>query len=198
MKPLSFLVFLILAPLALIGCDNMRDGNRMKPLEESPFFENGASSRELVENSVAQGFLREDEHLYTGLVDGEPAQTYPFEITAEDLERGRERFEIYCAVCHGRTGYGDGMAVERGFKKPTSFHEERLLEKPPGYFYKTMTEGFGVMPSAAGEVKPDDRWKIAAYIQTLQLSQNVNFENLSESEKKEVEETDEGQFEHHA
>jgi len=96
---------------------------------------------------------------------------FPFAITPEILDRGQERFQIYCSVCHGMTGHGDGMIVRRGFRKPPSYHEQRLREAPVGHFFDVVTNGWGAMPSYASQVPVRDRWAIIAYIRALQLSQ---------------------------
>jgi len=113
-----------------------------------------------------------------GRAAGAPAPSYqgfvtefPMPITAADLDRGQERFNIYCSVCHGRLGDGSGMIVKRGFRKPPSFHDERLRNAPIGYFFDVETNGFGAMPDYASQIPPEDRWRIIAYIRALQLSQ---------------------------
>ena len=123
---------------------------------------------------MPRGYLREDEHLYAGLVNGRLAESFPFPITREILDRGRERFDIFCAVCHGPTGRGNGMIVQRGFPVPPSFHIERVRTAPPGHFFYVITHGYGVMYSYADRIPTEDRWAIAAYIQALQLSQNTS------------------------
>lgn len=165
----------------------MRNQPRYKDHGESAFFDDASAARRPVEGTVARGLLKEDEHLYTGKIEGKHAATYPFEITAQILARGRERFDIHCAVCHDATGYGLGMVVRRGFKQPPSLHEPRLRELPPGYFFDVITNGFGAMYSYAGQVKAHDRWAIAAYIQTLQLSQNTPVSMLAPEEVRELE-----------
>jgi mono/diheme cytochrome c family protein len=99
-------------------------------------------------------------------------------VTLARLERGRERFEIFCAVCHGRTGNGDGMIVQRGFPAPPTFHQERLRTVPPGYLFGVMTRGYGAMASYADRVSAADRWAIAAYIRALQLSQDARIDDV--------------------
>jgi hypothetical protein len=173
----------LLLPLGLLaavaGCrQDMHDQPRYEPLQESDFFGDQRSARPLVEGTVARGHLDDDEQLYTGMVDGDPAPTFPFEVTAEVLARGRERFEIFCTPCHGRTGWGDGMVVRRGFKRPPSFHEERLRNEPPGYFFGVITQGFGAMSSYAAQVPVRDRWAIIAYLRALQLSQHATLEDV--------------------
>ncbi len=159
----------MIAALALVGCDNMREGNRLKPYEETPFFENGSTARDLVVDTVPRGFLREDAHLYQGKnADGGFVTEFPFPITEKVLARGKERYDIYCLVCHGVTGQGDGMVVRRGYTKPKSFHEEALKKMPLGYFFDVMTNGIGDMADFKAELTPEDRWAVAAYMQALQ------------------------------
>ena len=148
----------------------MHDAPRYDPLEASATQPGMSSAQQLVAGTVPRGFLREDEHLYTGKVGGQPAQNFPFAITKADLDRGQERFNIYCAPCHGRTGEGNGMVVQRGYRQAASYHVDRLRKSPPGYFYDVITNGFGAMPAYAAQVPVEDRWRIIAYIRALQLS----------------------------
>jgi len=165
---------LVALSTALAACrQDMHDAPSYDPLQESTFFSNGAASRTLVANTVARGQLREDEHFYTGKVNGEPAAEFPMPITPEIMARGQERFNVFCSPCHGRTGAGNGMIVQRGFRQPPSYHEERLRNAPVGYFFDVMTNGFGAMQDYSAQVPPADRWAIAAYIRALQLSQHA-------------------------
>ena len=165
---------LVLTFVAIAGCrQDMHDAPSYDPLQQSQFFPDGAASRPLVANTVARGQLREDEHLYTGKVNGQTATEFPMPVTAEVMARGRERFNVYCSPCHGRTGEGNGMVVQRGFRAPPSYHEERLRNAPVGYFFDVMTNGFGAMQDYAAQVSVTDRWAIAAYIRALQLSRHA-------------------------
>jgi Cytochrome C oxidase, cbb3-type, subunit III len=156
------------------GCrQDMHDQPKYEPLEAGAFFRDGQASRPLVEGTVARGQLRDDEHLYTGKVNGQPATTFPFPITREFMDRGRQRYEIYCAACHDRAGTGRGMIVRRGYRQPQSFHIDRLREAPPGHFYDVITNGFGAMPDYRAQILPEDRWAVVAYIRALQLSQHA-------------------------
>ena len=159
---------------------------RYKPLEPSTFFGDGRSARPAVAGTVARGQLHLDEHLYTGKVDGELVKTFPFAITAKDLERGRERFNIYCSPCHDPAGAGRGMIVLRGFPPPPSFHILRLREAPAGHFFDVMTNGLGNMYSYAARVSPEDRWRIVAYIRALQLSQQATLADVPEAEREKL------------
>jgi cytochrome c553 len=178
----------VVAGLALAACrQDMHDAPRYEPLERSTFFVDGQSSRPLVVNTVARGQLREDRHLFEGVVDGRPAEMFPMEVTAPVLERGRERFNVFCTPCHGRTGSGDGVVVQRGFRKPPSYHEDRLRQAPVGYFFDVMTRGFGAMPDYAAQLPVDDRWAVAAYIRALQLSQHATIADVPPDRRGELE-----------
>ena len=156
------------------GCErnDMHNQPRHEPMEVSTFFDDGQASRPIVAGTVARGHLVPNNMRVAGLPQGPTPETFPFEITKADLKRGRERFEIYCGVCHGATGDGDGMIVRRGFVKPPSLHEQRLKDAPVGHFYDVMTNGWGAMYSYNDRVIPEDRWRIAAYIRVLQLAQD--------------------------
>jgi mono/diheme cytochrome c family protein len=131
--------------------------------------------------------VRDDVALFTGQVAGQDVDLFPFPIDRAALERGKERFEIYCAVCHGRTGAGDGLVVRRGFTPPPSFHQDRLLAAAPGHFFTVITNGFGAMPSYAGQVPVRDRWLIVAYIRALQLSQHATVSDVPGTERPQLE-----------
>lgn len=162
------------ATVMLAGCrQDMHDAPRYEPLEASTFFGNGQASRLPVANTVPRGQLREDEHLFTGKVGGQPVTELPIALTPALMARGRERFDVFCSPCHGRTGEGNGMIVQRGFRRPPSYHEARLREAPIGYFFDVMTNGFGAMQDYAAQVPVADRWAIAAYIRAIQLSHNA-------------------------
>lgn len=156
----------------------MAEQPRYDPLEASQFFTDGQSARPLVENTVARGQLIEDEHSFSGISNDVPAKTFPFPVNLEILQRGKERYGIYCSPCHSLTGDGDGMIPRRGFTRAASFHIQRLREAPPGYFFVVMTDGFGAMPSYRAQISPRDRWAITAYIRALQLSQNATVNDV--------------------
>jgi len=174
--------------LALSGCRlDMHDPPRYRPLAESAFYADHRSARPLVDGTVARGHLRTDELFYTGKVNGKLATEFPFPVTAEVLGRGQERFNIYCAPCHGRLGNGQGVIVQRGFRAPPSFHIERLRQEPPGHFFDVVTNGFGVMASYATRVAAADRWAIAAYIRALQLSQGSTLADVPADQRQKLE-----------
>jgi mono/diheme cytochrome c family protein len=170
---------IVASGVALGACrQDMHDSPSYDPLQQSAFFANGAASRPLVANTVARGQLRADEHLYTGKVNGQVAAEFPMPVTMETLNRGQERFNVYCAPCHGRTGQGDGMIVQRGFRAPPSYHQERLRNAPVGYYFDVITNGFGAMQDYSAQVPPLDRWAIAAYIRALQLSRQATVDDV--------------------
>ena len=145
----------------------------MKPLRENDFYADRRGSRPVIEGTVARGQLKEDAAFYTGKINGQYVTEFPFPITAPVLDRGRERFNVFCSPCHSRLGDGNGMIVQRGFKRPPSYHIDRLRQKPVGYFFDVETNGMGSMGEYASQVPARDRWAIAAYIRALQLSQNA-------------------------
>jgi len=178
---------LLLAACCLLvgaGCrQQMADQPPHKPMGVSTFFEHEQSARPLVPGTVARGQLRADEGFYTGKVGERTVDTLPFPLTSEVLERGRTRFEAFCAPCHDRTGSGQGMVVRRGFRQPPSYHIDRLREAPLGHFVDVMTNGIGIMPDYAAQVPPRDRWAIAAYIRALQLSEWATLADVPAGER---------------
>ncbi len=182
-----------------VGCwQDMADQPHFEPLETSDFFANGQAARPLVPGTVARGQLRIDTVFFEGKVRGKAVETYPLHKVAEHfrvaeqfrlsggdervmaqiLDRGRERFDIFCAACHDRTGNGQGMVVQRGFPRPPSYHSDRLRDEPVGHFYDVITHGFGRMPDYADQISPADRWAIIAYVRALQLSQHAHVGEL--------------------
>ena len=176
------------AALALIcvttGCRiDMHVQPYNRPMSKSEFFADNRSARLPVEGTVARGDLREDTYFYTGKIGNADGDYLPFPVKAEDLAHGRERFDIFCAPCHGRVGDGNGFIPSRGLRRPPSYHIERLRKVPVGYFFDVMTNGFGIMPDYASQIPPRDRWAIAAYIRALQLSQNATSAELPTGQK---------------
>jgi hypothetical protein len=170
----KFAPFMLVAVFALAGCRNdMHDQPRFKPLAQSDFYPDLRSARSPIEGTVARGQLNEDTYFYSGMVSGKPGDYMPFPVTQEVLERGQQRFNVYCTPCHSRLGDGNGVVVQRGFQQPPSYHTDRLRNAPLGYFFGVITNGFGAMPDYASQIPPRDRWYIVAYIRALQLSQNA-------------------------
>lgn len=196
-RPVGF-AFLLLTFALLTGCGvrfDMQDQPRYKAYKESDFFADKRASRDIPEGTVARGQLKENKAFYTGKIDNpnlniqvetttnaqgntivtsfpNAIDEFPLPVTAELIERGENRFNIYCIVCHGPTGNGDGMIVRRGFSPPPTYHDDRLRNAPVGHFFDVMTNGWGKMNSYAHVLPAADRWAIVAYIRTLQASQN--------------------------
>ncbi len=166
--------------LVLAACAfDMRDQPRVDALEASRFFADGASIRPAMADTVARGALQLDEHLATGRVNGGFATSFPFTVTLTTLERGQERYEIFCTPCHGVLGDGQGVITQYGMDVPISFHDPALRDEPAGYYFSLITNGTRTMPSYGGRIAPEDRWAIIAYIRALQLSQDVDIEQLA-------------------
>jgi len=161
----------------------MQDQPKYKDLRGSAFFADGRSARPLVEDTVARGFLYADQKFATGKSGNDFVTDLPVPLTRQLLERGRERFNIYCSPCHGTTGNGLGVVVQRGYRQPPSLHIDRLRAAPVGYFFDVMTRGFGAMPDYAAQIPPADRWAIAAYERALQLSQLTTIQDVPAAER---------------
>src|SRR5258706_10128072 len=159
------------------GCEYLRQDManqpKNKPLSPSPFFEDGRSERPLVENTVARGSLANDE-----LFVPKDSNNFPLPVNLALVERGAERYKIFCSPCHGLQGDGNGMVAMRGMKRPPSFHQDRLRQVPNGYIYDVMTNGFGQMLGYSAQIPPRDRWTIIAYVRALQLSRNAKAADL--------------------
>jgi hypothetical protein len=155
---------------------DMADQPKNRPQSPSEFFADGRSERPLVENTVAHGAIDNDVYNvskdYTG---------FPIPVNQKLLERGEDRFKVFCTPCHGLQGDGNGMVAMRGMKHPPSYHIDRLRQAPNGYFYDVMSNGFGAMYSYAERIPPRDRWAIIAYVRALQLSRNAKAGDLPES-----------------
>ncbi|OFW09038.1 MAG: quinol:cytochrome C oxidoreductase [Acidobacteria bacterium RIFCSPLOWO2_02_FULL_67_36] len=168
-------VLLVLASLALVaGCrQDMHDQPRYKALRPSTFFADGSSARPLVEGTIARGTLQGDEPFFTGKDGKDDVTELPFAVDETVLDRGQERYNIYCSPCHDRTGSGNGMVVQRGYRQPPSFHIDRLRTAAAGHFFDVITNGFGAMPDYKAQIAPRDRWAIVAYVRALQLAQHA-------------------------
>lgn len=184
----SIATSLILTVLALTGCtQEMANQPRVDPLEGSAFFADGLGARPQIAGTVAQDQWVEEGKVETGKEDdGKPTAKIPLEVTSELLERGQQRFNIFCSHCHGKAGHADGMVVQRGFPKPPSYHIDRLRDAPDGQLFAVITDGFGKMPSLRARITPRDRWAIVSYIRALQLSQHASEKDLPEDERKKL------------
>jgi mono/diheme cytochrome c family protein len=174
--------------LLLAGCDlqDMYQQPKKEPLQPSAFFNDERSARPIEPGTVARGQLRTNKAFFAGQSGTNLVAEIPVPVPMQLLQRGRERFDIFCAPCHDLIGTGNGMIVQRGFRAPPSLHEERLRKAPAGHFYSVITGGFGKMPDYAAQVPPDDRWAIVAYIRALQLSQHAAIANLPAEDRQKI------------
>jgi mono/diheme cytochrome c family protein len=195
------LLLLLFGLIVITGCRrDMQDQPKMKPYRGTSFFGDGTSMRQPIDGTIARGQLRSDTEYYTGKKSKssgstatatatpgaqqpggaqantfpDDVDTFPFPVTKEVVDRGHERYNIFCSACHGLTGNGDGMIVRRGFRRAASFNDDRLRQAPVGHFFDAMTNGWGAMPSYASQIPVQDRWAIISYIRALQLSQQNN------------------------
>ncbi len=196
-KYISTIIALLIALTALTGCNrarptkkspihinpNMDYQQRFEAQEASEFFADGAAMRTPVAGTIPRGFLRDDEAYFTGKTGPNPddyLQNIPEEITIQFLERGRERYDIYCSPCHSRLGDGRGIMIQRGYVPPPTFHSERIRTLADGYIYDVITAGVRNMPGYANQIPPRDRWAIVAYVRALQLAQNAREDDVPE------------------
>lgn len=173
------LLAIVASTAILAGCrQDMHDAPRYEAYEASASFSDNRASRTAPTGTVARGWLRDDEALYTGKIAGQAVDEFPFAISREALARGQERYNIYCTPCHGTLGDGNGMVVQRGLRQAASFHQDRLRQEKLGYYYDVITNGFGAMPDYATQIPVRDRWLIVAYVRTLQLSQHASVDDV--------------------
>ena len=167
----SCLLSAVFCLLTVSACrQDMHNQPKYRPLRPSQLFSDKSSARPLIEGTVARGALQEDEAFFTGKLSGATIKELPFQITEKDLDRGQERYNIFCTPCHDLTGSGKGMVVQRGYRQPPSFHDPRLRAADPGYVFDVISNGFGAMPDYRAQIDPRDRWRIVAYLRALQLT----------------------------
>lgn len=172
-RALAFLCAATCLPL-MTGCrQDMADQPKNTPLSPSSFFEDGRSERPLIDNTVPRGSLADD-----ALFVPKDSNVFPLSLTQELMDRGQERYKIFCSPCHGLQGDGNGMVVMRGMKRPPTYHQPRLRNVPNGYIFDVITNGFGAMQGYSAQVPPRDRWAIVAYVRALQLSRNAPVSDL--------------------
>jgi mono/diheme cytochrome c family protein len=192
-KRFQFLTAAALFGIAIFatGCrQDMHDQPKYRPLAASSFFPDGRSARPMVEGTVARGYLKNDIPLYFGKAarDSKDFVTeLPVKLDKALLERGQQRFNIFCSPCHGQSGDGEGMVVQRGLKHPPTYHSDRLHKQPVGYFFDVMSNGFGVMPSYASRIPVNDRWAIVAYVRALQYSRAATLDDVPPAERARLE-----------
>ena len=178
-------VFCLLAAVSACRQD-MHDQPKYRPLRASAFFENTSSARPLVEGTIARGTLQTDAAFFTGKNGAMVVSELPFPVTQEVIDRGQERYDIFCRPCHDATGSGNGLVVQRGYPKPSTYHSDRLRKAEAGYFFDVMTNGFGRMPDYRSQITPRDRWNIVAYIRALQMSQHAAAADVPEADRAKI------------
>jgi hypothetical protein len=167
-------ILAVLCLAAIGGCrQDMHNQPKYRPLRATGFFADGSSARPLVEGTVARGTLQEDAAFFTGKTGNVTVKELPVAVDEHLLSRGEDRYNVFCTPCHDAAGTGRGMVVQRGYRQPPSFHDERLRIADAGYFFDVMTNGFGAMPDYRTQLPARDRWAIVAYIRALQLSQHA-------------------------
>ena len=189
LQPSTFNFFrcLLIAPLllSLTRCrQDIHDQPNYKDLRGSAFYDDHRSARPVVEGTVARGRPYGNTPFLTGKENGQPVATLPMPLTREILERGRDRYRIFCTPCHGMTGDGRGIVVQRGYRQPPNFNIDRLRASPVGYFFDVQTNGFGAMMDYASQIPAADRWAIAAYVRVLQLSQSTTLADVPPEERR--------------
>lgn len=179
------LTLLSITIMAVSACRrDMQDQPKYLPLQASAFFVDGRASRPVPPNTIARGHLNDNDSFHTGADNGTFLNTVPMPITKPLLERGQQRYNIYCSPCHGELGDGNGMVARRGFKVPANFHNDRLRQAPPGYLFQVISNGYGAMPDYADQIPHvKDRWAIVAYIRALQLSRNATAADVPPQER---------------
>lgn len=174
----------ILTPVLGACRQDMQDQPRYKPLAASTFFADGRSARPIPAGTVARGHLNDNDSLHTGEANGDFLASIPLPLTMDLVERGRDRFDIFCSPCHGRLGDGNGMVALRGFRIPPDLASDRLREVPPGYIFQVISNGYGAMPDYADQITaPEDRWAIVAYMRALQLSRHSTLTDVPQAER---------------
>ena len=172
-------ILIALAALATNACRlDMQDQPKYLPLQASSFFADGRAARPVPAGTISRDALNDTDTFHTGVDNGEPVTTIPVPVNLALLQRGEERFNIFCTPCHGYLGDGDGMVARRGFKQPADLVSDRIREVPPGYIFEVITNGYGAMPDHAEQIPPADRWAIVAYIRALQLSRNATLADV--------------------
>jgi mono/diheme cytochrome c family protein len=181
--PLPLVLAMLLLAAGLTGCDNMKHQDNVRPFEASAFFHDGASARLPPPHTVARGEPAPDDPVATGMKNGLPLTEIPLPLTRALLDRGRERFNIFCSECHGEDGFGRGIVALLGFPAPPSYLEPWLLKAPAGHFFIVITHGIGRMYPLADRIEPRDRWAIVAYVRALQLCQHATLDDVPPAER---------------
>lgn len=180
-------VIWIALSLLLSSCGvSMYDQPKFKPYERSDFFPDNLSARQPPPGTVPRRQTPVNVALETGQVNDRPVDTIPLPVTRELLARGQDRYNVFCAICHGLAGYGDGMIVQRGFLPPPNFHTDQIRNLPNGTIFNVISNGYGAMYPYGDRITPEDRWAIVAYIRALQLSQNATINDVPADQRQNI------------
>lgn len=185
----SACVLAVVLALAAIACRrDMQTQPKYLPLDGSRFYPDGRASRPIPAGTIAIDEVDQDPAIDTGAVNGAFVTSIPFRVTAELLQRGEDRFNIFCSPCHARTGNGDGMIAQRGFKQPADLNSDRVRNAPPGYLFQVITKGYGAMADYSYQIQSvRDRWAIIAYIRALELSRRANLTDVPPDQRAKLE-----------
>ena len=191
LKNIIKLSWLVICLGLLTGCAlDMYDQPRYESFEKSAFGNSSLSARPRIADTVDRSQPDLDPHLTNGQINGDLAPTFPFTVTLDVLQRGQERYNIFCVPCHGRLGDGHGLVVDYGLEAPPSFHTEEMRNEQPGFYFDVISRGTRVMPGYASRIPPADRWAIIAYIRALQLSQNADVSTVPPEDRPKLDNTD--------
>lgn len=168
---------------------DMQDQPKYKPLAPSKFFADGRSARPIPAHTIARDELNDNDSFHTGELNGTFLDTVPLPVNLQLLERGHDRYNIFCSPCHGEVGDGLGMVARRGFQIPANLHTDRLRAVPPGYIYQVITYGYGAMPDHGDQIPVRDRWAIVAFVRALQLSHHATLADVPRAERQQLEKT---------
>ena len=190
MKTPSLIVVMLFGVLVTSACrQDMQDQPKYKPLAPSRFFADGRSARPIPAHTIARDELNDNDSFHTGEINGAFLDTIPLPVTLQLLERGHDRYNIFCSPCHGEVGDGLGMVARRGFQIPANLHTDRLRAVPPGYIYQVITNGYGAMPDHGDQIPVRDRWAIVAFVRALQLSHHATLADVPPAERQQLEKT---------
>lgn len=190
MKTHSLIFAMFFGVLVTSACrQDMQDQPKYKPLAPSRFFADGRSARPIPAHTIARDELNDNDSFHTGEINGAFLDTIPLAVNLQLLERGHDRYNIFCSPCHGEVGDGLGMVARRGFQIPANLHTDRLRAVPPGYIYQVITNGYGAMPDHGDQIPVRDRWAIVAFVRALQLSHHVTLADVPRAEREQLNKT---------
>jgi mono/diheme cytochrome c family protein len=190
LKTHSLIFVMLFGALVTSACrQDMQEQPKYKPLAPSKFFADGRSARPIPAHTIARDELNDNDSFHTGEINGAFLDTIPLPVNLQLLQRGHDRYNIFCSPCHGEVGDGLGMVARRGFQIPANLHTDRLRAVPPGYIYQVITNGYGAMPDHGDQIPVRDRWAIVAFVRALQLSHHATLADVPPPERQQLEKT---------